>query len=330
MATLTSKFPTLLDVAKATDPNGQISAVAELLSQTNEILMDAMFVEGNLPTGHLTSVRTGLPTATWRRLYGGVQPTKSTREQVTEGCGMLEAYNEIDVALADLNGNTAAFRTSEAKATLEGMNQALADTMFYGNVATNPERFEGFANRFSSLSASNAENIILGGGAGSDNRSIWLVVWGPDSCFGIVPKASQAGIKMRDLGEQTVTNSDGSMYQAYRTHFRLDAGLCVKDWRYVVRIANIDKSLLVATAATGANLPNLMYEALMRVPSLASGRAAFYAERDVWTRLGQQLASLTGSSTLKYEDVGGHIVTSWHGIPLRRVDRLAVDEALVS
>ncbi len=35
-------------------------------------------------------------------------------------CGMLETYSEIDKALADLNGNTAAYRLSEDRAFLEG------------------------------------------------------------------------------------------------------------------------------------------------------------------------------------------------------------------
>ena len=332
MATLQTKWPTLLDHARAMDPDGSIAAVAELLSQTNEVLADMNFVEGNLATGHVVTIRTGLPVATWRRLYGGVQPDKSRREQVTESCGMLEAYNEVDVALADLNGNTSQFRLSEATATIEGMNQSLADTIFYGSTLTNPERFEGFSSRFSSTTAANGENIIKAGGSGSDNRSIWLVVWGPDSCFGIVPKASKAGLTMQDKGQVTTENIDGSNGRAeiYRTYFKLTAGLCVRDWRYVVRICNIDKSDLSATAAAGANLPTLMFEALSRIPNLAMGRAAFYASRDVWTKFQQQVSFLTAASTLQAENVGGQILTTWHGIPLRRVDRLAVDEALVS
>lgn len=331
MAVLTSKWPTLVDMARATDPDGSIAAVAELLNQTNEVLTDMMFVEGNLPTGHVVTVRTGLPVATWRRLYGGVQPDKSKREQVTESCGFLEAYNEIDVALADLNGNTAEFRMSEARATIEGMNQNLADTIFYGSTLTNPERFEGLTNRYSSSTALNGENIIKGGGSGADNRSIWLVVWGPDSCFGIVPKGSKAGLTMQDKGQVTVENVDGAQgrMEAYRSYFKLAAGLCVRDWRYVVRICNIDYSDLSATVATGANLPTLMFQALTRIPSLALGRAAFYSSRDVWAKFMQQCSFLTASSTLVAENVGGIILTTWHGIPLRRVDRLAVDEALV-
>ena len=89
MATLAVTNPTLADVAKATDPDGKIATIVEILNETNEMLDDMVWVEGNLPTGHRTTVRAGLPSPTWRKLYGGVQPTKATNVQVTDTTGML-------------------------------------------------------------------------------------------------------------------------------------------------------------------------------------------------------------------------------------------------
>lgn len=332
MTVLTSKWPTLIDHAKALDPDGSIAAVVELLSQTNEIYDDAVWIEGNLATGHRSTIRTGLPVGTWRKFYGGVQPTKSTREQVTDSCGMLENYNEVDKALADLSNNTNEFRLSEATATLEGMSQQLADTVFYGNVGTNPERFHGLAPRYNSLSAANAENIIPGDGTGSDNRSIWLIGWGKQSCFMTFPRGSKAGVSVNDKGQVTTENIDGSNGRAeiYRTHFRQDAGLVLSDWRYVVRIANIDFSNLTPDAATGSNLPRLMFKALNRIPSMSMCKPVFYMSRDMRTFLGQQMAEGTKNSTLMVENVGGRITTSFQGIPVKRVDRLAADEATIS
>lgn len=332
MATLTATNPTLLDWKQAMDPNGQVATVIEMLHETNEILADMTFMEGNLPTGHRTVIRTGLPTVTWRKLYGGVQPDKSQRATITDSCGMLEAYNEVDKALCDLSSDPQAFRLSEAQAQLESMNQALADTIFYGSIAAHPERFEGLTSRFNSLSAANAENIITGGGAGTDNASIWLVVWGPNTCHGIVPKNSQAGLQVSDKGQVTIENADGAggRMEGYRMHFRMDAGISVKDWRYVVRIPNIDKSALLADASSGANLPELMFQALEMVPNLGMGRPVFYMSRYVRTRFRQQLAALTKNSTLEYQNIGGHRAAVWNDIPIRRCDALAADEALVS
>lgn len=330
MAALSVLNPTLLDLARVTDPDGKIADVVELLNETNEILDDMTFMEGNLTTGHMFSQRTGLPAPTWRKLYGGVQPNKSTNVQVTNTCGMLEAYAEVDKALADLAGNAAAFRLQEDRAFIEGMSQEMADTLFYGNDSTEPEAFTGLSPYYNSLAAANGENIINGGGSGTDNASIWLVVWSPLTCFGIVPKGSKAGVQVTDKGQVTVEDASNGFntgrYEAYRTHYRWDAGLCLRDWRYVVRIANIDKSLLVKTGASGADLPDLMFQAMRKIPNLSRGRPVFYASRDVVTWISRQTADMTKSSTLTMENVGGKLVEKFHGIPVRRVDALAADE----
>ncbi len=326
--------PTLLDLAKRTDPDGQIATVIEILNETNEVLDDMTWVEGNLPTGHRSTIRSGIPSPTWRKLYQGVQPTKSTTVQVTDNVGMLEAYAEIDKALAELNNSTAAFRLSEEKAFIEGISQELADTIFYGNEGTEPEAFTGLAPRFNSLTAENADNIIVGGGSGADNASIWLVVWGPNTVHGIIPKGSTAGLKVTDKGVVTIEDADGSggRMEAYRTHYRLDAGLTVRDWRYIVRIPNIDRSLLAKAHGSGADLPDLMFQAMRLVPNLNSGKPVFYMSRDVATMVAQQIAVDGASSFLTSETNQGDMrwTERFKGIPMRRVDALAADEATVS
>lgn len=336
MAALSTQFPTLLDLAKLTDPDGKIAAVVEILNQTNPVLDDMVWIEGNLPTGHRTTIRTGIPAPTWRKLYGGVQPNKSTTAQVTDNCGMLEAYAEIDKALADLNGNTAAFRLSEDRAHIEGMSQEVAQTIFFGNDGVDEAEFTGLAPRYNSLSAANAENIISGGSAGGqvDNTSIWLVAWGQNTAHGIIPKGSKAGLQVTDKGLVTIEDASGGSntgrMEAYRTHYRWDCGLSVRDWRYVVRIPNIDKSTLLVSAASGADLPDLMYQALRRLPSMSLGRPVFYMARDTLTMLQRQLSYKTKDSSLTVQNVGGTMTETFQGIPVKRVDVLAADEARVA
>jgi len=333
MTTLAAINPTLLDLSTRLDPDGAIAAVAEILAAQNEILLDMTWQEGNLPTGHRTTVRTGIPAPTWRKLYGGVQPTKSNTAQVTDNCGMLEAYAEVDKALADLNGNTNAFRMSENIPHIQGMNDEISSALFYANEQTNPEQFTGFAPRMNLLSAGNGANIIDAGGTGTDNASIYLVVWGPNTCHGIIPKGSQAGLHSQDLGEVTIENADGSngRMQAYRSHYRWDAGLTVRDWRYVVRVANIDKSLLIKDASTGANLNDLMVDAIERLPDgySALGRAAFYVPRTIRTMLRKQQISSVTNSTLSMENIAGKQALMFDNIPIRRTDALSADEARV-
>ena len=332
MATLSVTNPTLADLAKVTDPDGSIADVVEILNATNEILLDMTFLEGNLTTGHRTSIRSGLPTPTWRKLYGGVQPTKSRAVQVTDNTGMMEDYSEVDKALVEMAGNPAAFRLQEDRPHIEGMNQEFASTLFYGDESTAPEEFTGLSARYNSLSAENGDNIINGAGSGSDNASIWLICWGPNTCHGIIPKGSMAGVQQRDLGEVTLENADGAngRMQAYRTHYRWDVGLSVRDWRYAVRIANIDRSALTYNAASGAIINDLMHQAWTELPSTSAGRCAWYMDKSILSMLRRQTSSAVSSSTLSVDMVGGTMQTSWGGIPIRRCDALRGNEATVS
>ena len=222
MATLSNSNLTLADWAKRTDPDGRVPVVAELLSQSNEILEDCVFKEGNLPTGERVVIRTGLPTVYWRALNQGIPSSKSTTAQVDEACGMLESRSEVDKDLAMLNGNTAQFRLSEDTAFIEAMNQTQATTLFYGNPATDPKTFLGLAPRYSAISgAQNAQNVISAGGAdAAANTSVYLVVWGDQTVYCPFPKGSKAGLIHEDLGEQTVYNSDGTRLQAYATRYQ--------------------------------------------------------------------------------------------------------------
>jgi len=329
MATLSTTNPTLADVAKRYDPDGKIDTIVELLSETNEVLDDMTFLEGNLPTGHKTTIRSGLPSSTWRKLNYGVQPSKSTTVQVTDTAGMLEAYAEVDKALADLNGNSASFRLSEDRAFLESMNQTMATTLFYGDTGTDPEKFMGLAPRYDLTTAESGDNIILGGGSGSDNTSIWLVVWGPNTCHGIFPKGSQAGLKHEDLGEVTLEDAASGKYQGYRTHYKWDIGLTLRDWRYVVRIPNIDISNLTADASAGAELVDLMVQAIEKVPNLGLGRAVFYGNRTISSYLRRQITN-TNNVRISMDEVAGKRVLNFDGIPFRRNDAITNAETLIS
>ncbi|CAI1035698.1 major capsid protein [Serratia fonticola] len=318
---------TLADWAKRVDPDGKVDKIVEILAQTNEILADMLFVEGNLPTGHRTTIRTGLPQATWRMLNYGVKQGKSTTAQITDAIGMLETYSEIDKSLADLNGNTSEFRLSEDQAFLEGMNQNMAETVFYGDATINPQRFTGLSARYNDLSAKNAQNIIDAGGTGSNLTSIWLVVWGANTVHGIFPKGQQAGIHHEDKGQQTLSDADGGKYEGYRTHYKWDCGITVRDWRYAVRICNIDTTTLDSDD-NAANLLKLIVKAFHRVPNLRLGKAALYGNRTVMEYIDVQ-ALEKASLAVKTQETEGIFWQSIRGIPLRTCDALLDTESQV-
>ncbi len=339
MATLgTAGKVTLLDIAQATAPDGSIAAVAELLTQTNEILLDMPWMEGNLPTGHKASVRTGLPDAIWRSFYQGTPPSKSQRAQITDACAMLEDRSEVDCKEANLNGNQAAFRLSEARAHVEGMNQKFAQALFYGNAATNPEQFNGLSARYNTVVPANnqlANNVIDAGGTGSDNTSMWLIVWGSDTVTGIYPKGMKAGLNHQDLGEIDAFDSNNNRFRAYADLWQWDVGLHVKDWRYAIRIANIDVSNLVNETGA-ADLIKLMIRAGARIPHRGMGKAVFYANRTVKEMLAiqalnksQNALSVT-EAVKQFGQVGIEVQElTFLGTPIRTCDQLLTTEARI-
>jgi len=333
MATLSIQNPTLLDIAKRTDPDGKIAAIVEMLNQTNPIVGDMTLLEANQPMGHRTVIRTGLPDPTWRKAYTGVQPTKSETAQVTDTIGTLEAYAEVDKAVADLNGNKAAFRLSEERAHIEGMNQEMARTLIYGNEGTDPAKFTGLAARYNDLSVPSGQNIINGGGTGADNTSVWLVVWSPNTIHGIYPKGQKSGLEHEDKGQVTIENVDGNggRMEAYRSHYKWHMGLCVRDWRYAVRIANIDLLALDNSAsaeAEGKKLIRNMIMATELIPHLNAGRAAFYTNRPIRSRLRLAILDRTANN-LTWETVSGKRVMTFDDIPVYRTDAILTTEAAV-
>ena len=337
MPALSTANLTLLDLAKRTDPNGQIAKVVEILEQQNEFLQFLTFIEGNLPTGHLTTIRTGLPAVTYTTINSGTNPSKSTTIQVSEQCARLEAYGEVDNRLVRLAKDKAAFRLSEEKPQIEAFAQEIARGLIFENATVNPERYTGLAPRYATrnlATAANAENVIHGGGSGSDNTSIWILTLGEETIHGLVPQGTTAGLAINDKGLVTVEDVSNGLNRGraemWRTHYEQQVGLSVRDWRYGVRIANIDKSDLVPNPSVGgANLPRLIFEGLNLIPNTSAGRTVILMSRFVRTRLGQQTAEGTTGSSLQAENVGGIMRTTFQGFPILRVDALAADEALV-
>lgn len=332
MATaIASSNMTLADIAKQTMPDGSVERdVVELLSQDNEILTDMSWEEANGATFHRSTVRTGIPEPTFRRFYEGVTPVKNTYAQIDEPLGMMESRSVVDAKMLDMAPNKERVRMNEAIGILEGFNQSFVQTLLYGDVSTSPAKFNGFLPRFDLLSAASGENIVDAGGTGTDNASIMLVNWSPRTVFGIYPRGSKAGISREDLGRQEVldTNSPGRRFTAYEEKFQWDCGLVVRDWRHVVRIANIDKSALVAQSGAAAIL-ELLAAAVDKIPSSMGGRPAIYMNRTVKTMLRIQCMKQTNVYlTLGQEE--GRSKLMFDGIPIRKVDMMQADEARIT
>lgn len=338
MATRGTTAVTMADYLKSLDPDGMIAQIIEVLHDDNDIIADIPWKEGNLEIGHRHTIRAGLPTPTWRMLNYGTQPSKSLKKQVDDTCGMLQAVSDVDKDLVDLSNNKAAFRAGEDDAHLEGMNQELAEKLFYGNQQTDPEQITGFAPRYSVGSTAQntdttADNVINGGGTGSDNTSVWLVTWGDKTAFGIFPKGLPMGFEHVDRGLTDLVDANGGVYLGYRSFYKWKVGLGLADWRYVARLANIDVSLLKAddgTVSAGVNLINSMIKLIHRIPKRTRGSKVFYVNEVVYLYLDLQTKVQSTLNVTYGKDLHGHEVMMFRGIPVRQCDALINTEEAIT
>jgi hypothetical protein len=317
------------------------------LSQANEILDDMLWIEGNMPSGHKGTVNTSIPTPSARPINVGVANGKATSGIITAGIGNFENYSLIDKDLADLNGNTAGFRLNQERRFFEGHSQNMAGQVFYGYAPTAPATFTGLFPYYSTATLANAQtasNVLDMGGVNSTNTSLVLLSFSEDATFGFFGKGKKAGLQHTDMGEWPVLDANGLTYQAYRSHFKWEAGLFVADWRFNVRAPNIDVTLL-----SGVNAPNLINaldRMLERPPRLmasasstqavtdaggivASGeRSVIYANRVVRTWLRIQLHNKP-NLLLSIDNWAGKPVMNYCGLAIRTVDQLLSTEARV-
>jgi hypothetical protein len=344
----TGAWPTLVDVALRTDKSGNIPIIAEMLSQCNDFQDDLPYVEANENTGHEFVFRTSIPAGAWRQYNRGVPYAKSTTAKARVGLGMLEDYSQVDRALAEHSGDKEKFRESEDVAFLEGMSQTIVQTFIYGNTFANPATFMGlstFYNTVSTATAQNAANVLSGGGTGTSNTSLWLIGWGPETIFALFPRGSQAGLAMEDKGDVTPGfDSLGNRFEAYTSWFRQQTGLCPKDWRYGVRLANIDTTNAGLAGPNAPDLFALMAQMLLLFPKLSaktSGivktdatmeptvRPVFYCNRT--TRHWMDVQAMRDRNVLlRIEDYAGMPIDGYRGIPVKCVDQILNTEATVT
>ena len=322
---------TLLDWVNRRDPSGGVAKIVERLQKTNPILQELPIVEGNLDTGEQITSRVALPSPSYRRINQGVDPAKSVTEQFIEPCALLESRSEIDVEHPGLKAGGAAFRASEDAAFVQGFNNEIATGIFYNSQVTALEKFHGLTPRLNALSGLDASGQIVNSDASADGTiySIWLLGLSPETVYGFFPKGTMGGFEMEDLGRQYVRDRDSKEFLAWVTRFVWRFGLAVKDYRYVVRIANIDDSDELANVASGTiNIANKMSLAMEYLYSADGVQPVWYMNRRVFGLFNAQLMAKS-VNLLEYVERNGRRIPHYLGIPIHVVDAL-VAESLAS
>lgn len=326
MAVIGSRY-TLADYYAQRDPDGASAKIHRIMSQTNDIIDTMLWAEGNLATGHQATIEVGRSPSVWRRFNQGVPYMKGVNAKVTFETHSLERASFLDEALADLGGDLAGQRMNNAEGHFDQIAQDLADRTFYGSDDGNG--FAGFAEYASAdTGLNNSGNVIDGAGSSSNNTSVYFIGWGR-GCHMIHPKGTKPGIQHIDRGKQKTLDADGNAFFGWEDNWKVPAGLAANDWRWIVRIANIDVPALKADTSNALlKLLNLMDAAAYKWPSTPE-RGAIYCNRDILTALSQGVTQ-RATGTITREEANGKRVLHWNGIPIGRCDALLNSEAHIA
>jgi len=338
MAVIGNSYLSLIDLYKRTGAIREMVPVIEALNQINPLGEDAVYVECNQGTKHLSTIRTGLPAVTWGKLYQGIPQSKSTTQQVEDTTGFVEGLSTVDERLLKISKNPAALRMSEAQPFLEAMAQDVQTNFFYSNTTTTPEKFKGLGARYNALSN---PQVVNGAGSGSDNTSIWFVTWGEMQTALIYPEGTAAGVQREDKGSQRVLDANGLAYYAKEEYFAQHVGVTVRDYRFNARIANIDVSNAIAGSVDVYDLMTSAYYQMQNRRNanvknggmVNVGKTVIYMNRTMLSVL-DRLATNNGSTDnyirMKTTEIEGREIQTWRGLPIRETDAILNTETVVS
>ena len=338
MAVIGNSYLSLIDLYKRTGANREMVPVIEALNQINPLGEDAVYVECNQGTKHLSTIRTGLPAVTWGKLYQGIPQSKSTTQQVEDTTGFVEGLSTVDERLLKISKNPAALRMSEAQPFLEAMAQDVQTNFFYSNTTTTPEKFKGLGARYNALSN---PQVVNGAGSGSDNTSIWFVTWGEMQTALIYPEGTAAGVQREDKGSQRVLDANGLAYYAKEEYFAQHVGVTVRDYRFNARIANIDVSNAIAGSVDVYDLMTSAYYQMQNRRNanvknggmVNVGKTVIYMNRTMLSVL-DRLATNNGSTDnyirMKTTEIEGREIQTWRGLPIRETDAILNTESVIS
>lgn len=331
MTVLATNHLTLVDLMKQTVGDSIETDIAEIMSETSDLLADLHVKECNQGTFNKSVVRHGLPTGTFRKLYGYVPTEKSTTEQVVDTTGELESYSTPDIDIIDHSKNPAQARLNEAKAFIEGMAQTAQETIIYGSKIDNDAEFDGLAVRYAKKSNDKKNigfNIVDGGGTGADNTSIWFITTGENDVALLYPEGSKAGIQHFDDGIQTETNAQGAKRKVYQDHFKHSLGLTIKDWRGTCRIANVDVSDLQDGKVDILDLFRKAYFKIKKHIKKSGQKTFIYCNSTVAEAL-DKMATDKANVQLNIKEYCGEDIAHYKNIPIREIDQILETEERV-
>lgn len=311
---------TLLELAKNIAPNGQLHKVAEILTRINRIWDDMPWYEANDIFSHVSAQEYSEPEGELRALNDGVGTEDVQTDNIRDVLCMIESYCDSDIALVNAAPNPMAFRNGRAARFIRGLSKTFINNVFYGNNGTNPKAFNGMAIRLDALSQ---ENVIGGGGTGSDLTSVYVARWGEGLAWCGYPRGSQLGVQHRDLGEVTAETAAKKKFQAYRDWFKVHGGLVVEDQRAIGRYCNIE------TAGTSNTFDEDYLIELMNIMGEDWSGGGIYVNKTIMTQMEIRQKDKTNINYDKVDGLAPGKVLTFKGVPVRLCEAITDAEDAV-
>ena len=249
-------------------------------------------------------------------------------EAVRETCVEIVSRMTVDMKELDLAPSPEKYLLSESKGHVSVMNDTLITDFFYG---ADPEGIRGIATRLGKLSH---KQVVNAGGTGSNLASIYIVKWDTDEVTGIYPKETKAGLDVFMKENELVPDKDGKTFLAHITMWSWFVGLKVRDERYIARLCNIDRDVLLGSGDAAKEARQDLFRKLIlaqdKIYHVNDGRVVMYADPQIFSIL--KIAAFEKSNmALGYSDIKeDRRILSFAGIPIKRNDAQSVAEKKVS
>lgn len=291
---------TLLDLAKMQNADPIVGLIEEASQPHPEIIhFAARPITGTM---YKTTVRTGLPTVSFRAMNQGTALSKSAFEQRLTECFVIDPIIQVDAALADTHPDGAeACMALEADGHLEAVFQTVC-TQIYGGLASDSKGFPGFADVIHA-------DMVESAGGSTAKTTVWLVREGLRDVHFVF--GNDGRIKTSDITEAVATDDDGNPYPVLRMTISARIGLGVESIYSVGKISNVGTD-------TGKGLTDAVIAlALAKFPAGKPPTAIYCGRRSLSQLQGSRTATTTTGAPAPFP-------TESFNIPIRTTDALAL------
>lgn len=352
MALIDAGLVTVADVAKTKSAKG-INDFANIVAIKSPVYGRMPRMQCNEGDSHVEQIISGLPKVHYTKINEATPYSKTSTEERKFTTTHVESRSGVDKRLAMRGGigKWALNRWIQAQGHIEAMIQEAEKRFFYGtSMKEDPRAIPGLADYYNTVATTSeiSKNVIsLGGSTANRQTSMYLIVPGMMSVFGAYPEGTQAGLmrenytpdpnKPINIIAETRDGETGTI-KGYEEMFSMDDCIVLKDWRQVVRMANIDVSSSVIGVNTtvpyypSTDLIAAAINATEIVESLEAGAGFWACNRTIAAVLRHQARSevKTGGGVGYGNYQGVKDVLMLHGMPVVVTDGILNTEAVVA